>query len=280
MADVWRAGSQFATAGSVVDLWSADRHEPLHTFKWGDDSLTGVKFNPVEARHGLMDDAMPCVDAMRGDNGGQVNLLASTCHDRNICLYDIRGATPLRKVRSCASIRTDLSSHRAGGAADAVQCRVLEPDGGLPLHRCQRGATLRRLSRTHASQDGNLYTFDLRKLDKALNVHMDFTSAGRLHVCLALCSAAMDVDYSPTGLEFVAGGFDQSLRIFKAAEGRSRSAARDHGGALSRHGTAARCTTPSACSASSASSGRPMPSSCSPAATRRISGESRTSRLQ
>ena len=32
----------------------------------------------------------------------------------------------------------------------------------------------------------------------------------------------MDVDYSPTGKEFVAGAFDQSLRIFNAKEGRSR----------------------------------------------------------
>ncbi len=27
-------------------------------------------------------------------------------------------------------------------------------------------------------QDNNLYTFDIRRLDKALNVSMDFTSAG------------------------------------------------------------------------------------------------------
>jgi hypothetical protein len=42
------ADDLFATAGGVVDLWTESRSEPLHTFKWGEDSLTGVKFNPVE----------------------------------------------------------------------------------------------------------------------------------------------------------------------------------------------------------------------------------------
>lgn len=35
-------------------------------------------------------------------------------------------------------------------------------------------------------------------------------------------SAVMDVDYSPTGQEFVSGGFDKTVRIFKANESRSR----------------------------------------------------------
>jgi DDB1- and CUL4-associated factor 13 len=40
---------------------------------------------------------------------------------------------------------------------------------------------------TAASEDYNLYSFDMRKLDRPLNVHMD-------HV-----AAVIDVDYSPTG---------------------------------------------------------------------------------
>jgi len=40
---------------------------------------------------------------------------------------------------------------------------------------------------TAASEDYNLYSFDMRKLDRPLNVHMD-------HV-----AAVVDVDYSPTG---------------------------------------------------------------------------------
>jgi WD40 repeat protein len=35
-------------------------------------------------------------------------------------------------------------------------------------------------------------------------------------------SAVMDVDYSPTGREFVAGGYDRSVRIFSHLGGHSR----------------------------------------------------------
>jgi WD repeat and SOF domain-containing protein 1 len=41
-------------------------------------------------------------------------------------------------------------------------------------------------------------------------VHKDFVSA------------VMDVDYSPTGREFVAGSYDRSVRIFAYNGGRSR----------------------------------------------------------
>ena len=38
----------------------------------------------------------------------------------------------------------------------------------------------------------------------------------------ALCSAVLDVDYSPTGKEFVSGSYDKSLRIFPCETSRSR----------------------------------------------------------
>jgi WD40 repeat protein len=47
------------------------------------------------------------------------------------------------------------------------------------------------------------------------------------HVCMTVClqdfvSAVMDVDYSPTGREFVAGSYDRSVRIFAHQGGHSR----------------------------------------------------------
>jgi len=63
---------------------------------------------------------------------------------------------------------------------------------------------------TAANEDHNLYTFDMRKLDKALCVHKD-------HV-----SAVMDIDYSPTGKEFVTGSYDRTVRIFGSQNGHSR----------------------------------------------------------
>jgi DDB1- and CUL4-associated factor 13 len=63
---------------------------------------------------------------------------------------------------------------------------------------------------TVANEDHNCYTFDMRKLNLAKNV-----SKG--HV-----SAVMDIDYSPTGQEFVTGGYDRTLRIFPTQAGKSR----------------------------------------------------------
>ncbi|CAH1772969.1 unnamed protein product [Owenia fusiformis] len=63
---------------------------------------------------------------------------------------------------------------------------------------------------TVANEDYNLYTFDMRNLKEPLNLHMD-------HV-----SAVLDVDYSPTGKEFVSGSYDKSIRIFPIEKGRSR----------------------------------------------------------
>jgi len=61
-----------------------------------------------------------------------------------------------------------------------------------------------------ASDDYNVYTFDMRNLSAAKIVHHD-------HV-----AAVLDIDYSPTGKEFVTGSADRSLRIFRAEGHRSR----------------------------------------------------------
>lgn len=60
------------------------------------------------------------------------------------------------------------------------------------------------------NENGNLYTYDMRKPDQAKMVHKD-------HV-----GAILDVDFSPTGREFVSGSFDKSIRIFGMDHGRSR----------------------------------------------------------
>ncbi|XP_046396694.1 DDB1- and CUL4-associated factor 13 isoform X1 [Ischnura elegans] len=63
---------------------------------------------------------------------------------------------------------------------------------------------------TCASEDYNLYSFDARNLAQPFNVHMDHTSA------------VTDVDYSPTGKEFVSGSYDKSIRFFELDKGHSR----------------------------------------------------------
>jgi WD repeat and SOF domain-containing protein 1 len=61
-----------------------------------------------------------------------------------------------------------------------------------------------------ASEDSCLYSYDMRRMKSASCVHRDFVSA------------VMDVDYSPTGREFVAGSYDRSIRIFPFNGGHSR----------------------------------------------------------
>jgi len=63
---------------------------------------------------------------------------------------------------------------------------------------------------TAANEDYNLYSWDMRKLTRPLHIHKD-------HV-----SAVIDVDYSPTGREFVSGGYDKTLRLWGAREAHSR----------------------------------------------------------
>ncbi|XP_074293126.1 uncharacterized protein LOC141620055 [Silene latifolia] len=66
------------------------------------------------------------------------------------------------------------------------------------------------LNFTAANEDCNCYSFDSRKLSEAKCVHQD-------HV-----SAVMDIDYSPTGREFVTGSYDRTVRIFPYNGGHSR----------------------------------------------------------
>eukprot|EP01041_Mallomonas_annulata_P007717 gene7717-15791_t len=149
--------NQFATCGDAVCVWDGTRSEPLHTYKWGADSILSVKFNPAEA----------C-------------LLASTGADRSVCLYDLRSSQPMRKFM--LAMRSNM-----------IAWNPREPFNFIL-----------------ACEDYNVYQFDMRNLEKAAMIHKD-------HV-----SAVMAVAFSPTGREFVSGGYDKTIRIFRSYEGRSR----------------------------------------------------------
>ncbi|EGO01190.1 hypothetical protein SERLA73DRAFT_179296 [Serpula lacrymans var. lacrymans S7.3] len=58
-----------------------------------------------------------------------------------------------------------------------------------------------------ASEDHNLYTFDVRQLSAPSQIY-------KAHV-----AAVMSCDWSPTGLEFVSGGWDRTVRIWKEGHG-------------------------------------------------------------
>lgn len=59
------------------------------------------------------------------------------------------------------------------------------------------------------NEDGNVYQFDMRNLDQALKIHKG-------HI-----GAVISLDYSPTGMQFVSGSYDKTIRLFNVNEGKS-----------------------------------------------------------
>ncbi|XP_040287946.1 DDB1- and CUL4-associated factor 13 [Bufo bufo] len=152
----WRK-AVFATCGQQVDIWDEQRTSPMRSYTWGVDSITSVKFNPVET-----------------------HVLGSCAADRSIVLYDIRKPTPLKKI--ILEMRTNALCW------NPMEAFIF----------------------TAANENYKLYTYDMRNMEAPVCVHMD-------HV-----SAVLDVDYSPTGKEFVTASFDKSIRIFTSTSGHSR----------------------------------------------------------
>ncbi|XP_072266907.1 DDB1- and CUL4-associated factor 13 [Pyxicephalus adspersus] len=152
----WR-DAVFATCGQQVDIWDEQRTSPMRSYSWGVDSISSVRFNPIET-----------------------HILGSCAVDRSIVLYDLRKPTPLKKI--ILEMRTN-----------AICWNPMEA-----------------FIFTAANENYSLYTYDIRYMETPVKVHMD-------HV-----SAVLDVDYSPTGKEFVSSSFDKSIRIFPVESGRSR----------------------------------------------------------
>lgn len=113
-------------------------------------------------------------------NQVETSILASTALDRAVVLYDLRTSSALSKV----TLR--LSSN-------AISWNPMEA-----------------FNFAVANEDHNVYIFDMRKLDHALNVLKD-------HV-----AAVMDVDFSPTGEELVSASYDRTVRLWNRDKGHSR----------------------------------------------------------
>jgi WD repeat and SOF domain-containing protein 1 len=61
-----------------------------------------------------------------------------------------------------------------------------------------------------ASEDHNLYTFDIRNLETPTQIYKG-------HV-----AGVMGCEWSPTGEEFVSGGWDRTVRLWNRDAGKSR----------------------------------------------------------
>jgi DDB1- and CUL4-associated factor 13 len=113
-------------------------------------------------------------------NQVETSILASTALDRAVVLYDLRTSSAVSKV----VLR--LSSN-------AISWNPMEA-----------------FNFAVANEDHNCYLFDMRRLDRALNVLKD-------HV-----AAVMDVDFSPTGEELVTASYDRTVRLWNRDRGHSR----------------------------------------------------------
>lgn len=113
-------------------------------------------------------------------NQTETSILGSTATDRSIVMYDLRTSSPLAKV-----ILKLASNAISWNPMEAFNFAV-------------------------ANEDHNVYMFDMRKMDRALNVFKD-------HV-----AAVMDVEFSPTGEELVTASYDRTIRLWNRAAGHSR----------------------------------------------------------
>ncbi|CAJ2511653.1 Uu.00g072780.m01.CDS01 [Anthostomella pinea] len=113
-------------------------------------------------------------------NQSETSVLGSTCTDRSITLFDLR--------TSAALSRTFLDFY----------CNKLAWNPVEPMNFAV------------CSEDHNSYMFDMRRMDRALNVFKD-------HV-----AAVMDVSFSPTGTELVTASWDRTVRLWDRDQGHSR----------------------------------------------------------
>lgn len=113
-------------------------------------------------------------------NQTETSILGSTGLDRSVIMYDLRTSSPLAKV-----VLQMASNAISWNPMEAFNFAV-------------------------ANEDHNVYIFDMRKMDRALNVLKD-------HV-----AAVMDVEFSPTGEELVTASYDRTVRLWNRAHGHSR----------------------------------------------------------
>ncbi|KAJ6991545.1 hypothetical protein NC653_019653 [Populus alba x Populus x berolinensis] len=186
------SGDLFATAGAQVDIWNHNRSQPVNSFKWGTDSVISVRFNP-----------------------GEPNLLATSA--RYACIYKVKVDSYAPREVWETEIIDFLEPFALKEECDRsimlYDLRVSSPARKLIMRTKTNSISwnpMEPMNFTAANEDCNCYSYDARKFDEAKCVHKD-------HV-----SAVMDIDFSPTGREFVTGSYDRTVRIFQYNGGHSR----------------------------------------------------------
>lgn len=183
--DPYNAESQvppLATYLSQAAFTSLSHHRSQNTFAASSSSISIYDLSrpssaPMQTLH--WPTSTDTINAV-SFNQVETSILASTALDRAVVLYDLRTSSALSKV----VLR--LSSN-------AISWNPMEA-----------------FNFAVANEDHNCYIFDMRRLDRALNVLKG-------HV-----AAVMDVDFSPTGEELVSASYDRTIRLWNRDRGHSR----------------------------------------------------------
>jgi len=151
------------------------------------------------------------------------NSTFATC-GQQVDIWEIDRAEPVRTftwgVDSVHAVRfNQIETHLLAGCGADRSVLLYDMRGSAPLRKVILKLKSNAIAWnpmeafvfTVANEDYNLYSFDMRNLNLPLKVHRD-------HI-----AAVIDLDYSPTGKEFVSGSFDKTLRIFSLAGTSDRS---------------------------------------------------------
>lgn len=185
-----------AAADSLVKLWHPSEQKPRNTFQ-GEAAFTGIDCHRQGRLFATSGSSLQVWDLERAEavqsftwgadtvntlkwNQAETSIVASCGADRSIMIHDIRMKSSLSKIVLSMS-------------SNSISWNPMEP-----------------FYFTAANEDHNGYVFDMRYLDKAVNVL-------RGHV-----GAVLDIDYSPTGQEIVTASYDKTIRIFDVRAGSSR----------------------------------------------------------
>ena len=139
----------FATASSTIEIWDETKTSPLSTLKFHSTSSIASGEQIV------------CV----AFNKSETSILASSGSDRTVCLYDLRSGKAVGRVAMnvCPhfhSLRAELTCCVTQMCVNSLVFNPLQP----PVLLC-------------ASEDHNLYTFDIRNLSTSTQVYKGHVGA-------------------------------------------------------------------------------------------------------
>ena len=173
--DHHRTEPAFATGSNLVQLWDETKSVPVSnlTFAGSTETVESLRFNASES-----------------------SVLATAGSDRALTIYDVRTGKAERRVIMQVGLFLPYFANETSAMVLQFRTNSLAWSPTFPT------------SILLASEDHNLYTFDIRNLEAPTQIYKG-------HV-----SAVMSCAWSPTGTEFVSGGWDRTLRTWKEGEGR------------------------------------------------------------